>query len=46
MIAGIAAHISADMALSFAGLLKTIQPIGPSISAIMRSVGDIMRSLL
>jgi hypothetical protein len=28
--------------LSFAGLLNTIQPIGPSISAIMRSVGEIM----
>src|SRR5690348_186726 len=43
MIVGIAAHISADMALSLAGLLKIIQPIAPSASAIMRSVGDIMR---
>jgi hypothetical protein len=36
--------MSGAMALSFAGLLNTIQPIGPSISAIMRSVGEIMRS--
>src|SRR6185312_7711327 len=43
MMAGIAAHISGAIALSFAGLLNTIQPIGPSISAIMRSVGEIMR---
>src|SRR5665213_851222 len=42
MISGIACHISSDTALRRAGLLKTSQPIGPSISAIMRSVGDFM----
>src|SRR5579864_3414384 len=46
MMAGIAAHISADIALSLAGLLKVIQPIRPSISAIMRSVGEIMGAFL
>src|SRR5579862_5218351 len=42
MIGAIAAHISAEIAFIFAGLLKVSQPIGPSISAIMRSVGEIM----
>src|SRR6185312_12237537 len=39
---GIACHMSSDSALRRAGLLNTIQPIAPSISAIMRSLGEII----
>src|SRR5579883_2040822 len=45
-MAGIADHISTEIALRRAGLLNTIQPIAPSISAIIRSVGEIILSLL
>src|SRR5690348_17048256 len=39
---GIACHMSSDSALRRSGLLKIIQPMAPSFSAIIRSVGDII----
>ena len=39
---GIASHISSDTALRRAGLLKVIQPIGPSMRASILSVGRLI----
>src|SRR5262245_52516501 len=46
MMTGIASHMSDDVALRLAGLLKTRRPMGPSFSAIMFGVGLIMACLL
>src|SRR5580658_4830758 len=43
-IAGTACHMSSEMAFRRPGLLNTIQPIAPSFSAIMRSLGEIIAS--
>ena len=39
---GMPSHISTDSALRRAGLLKVIQPIAPSFSAMIFSVGDLI----
>jgi hypothetical protein len=43
---GIASHMSDEVALCLAGLLKTIRPTGPFFSAIMLGVGLIMTNSL
>src|SRR6266436_160437 len=43
---GIASHMSDDVALRLAGLLKTSRPTGPAFSAIMFGVGLIICTLL
>src|SRR4029077_19078755 len=46
MMIGIASHMSDEVALRLAGLLKTSRPTGPAFSAIMFGVGLIMGNLL
>jgi len=44
MMSGIASHMSDEVALRLAGLLKMSLPTGPTFSAIMLGVGLIIRS--
>ena len=46
MMTGIASHMSDEVALRLAGLLKMSLPTGPTFSAIMFGVGLIIRLLL
>src|SRR4029077_21288974 len=46
MMIGIASHMSDEVALRWAGLLKTSRPTGPAFSAIMFGVGLIICLLL